>query len=171
MVLCGSPQYFAKRGRPEHPTELSKHDSIIFYDATLSKQGREWTFTGPDGDFKVRLSGVLETNSPIAMRQAAIRGQGLVIAPLPLLQDDLKSGNLISIFNDFLSRQYSIDALYPHREHLPVKVRAFLDLVAKNFHQIDWDPCAHDRKRPANSGLQPAAAKDLSATSKVPAPG
>jgi hypothetical protein len=39
---------------------------VIFYDATtLGKDGREWQFTGPDGEFPVRMSGNLETNSPL----------------------------------------------------------------------------------------------------------
>jgi len=146
MVLCASPRYLAKHGRPEHPSELSKHDSVIFYDAILGKEGRQWTFTGPEGEISVRLAGPLETNSPIAMREAAIRDQGFVIAPLPMLLDDLRSGALVPVLGDFLQRQYSIDAIYPHREHLPAKVRTFIDLVAKNFRQIDWDPCAYESK-------------------------
>jgi DNA-binding transcriptional LysR family regulator len=171
MVLCASPQYLAKRGRPEHPAELSKHDSIIYYDATLSKEGREWAFTGPDGDLKVRLAGILETNSPIAMREAAIRGQGFAIAPLPMLLDDLKSGALVSVLGDFLPKQYSIDVLYPHREHLPAKVRSFIDLVAKNFHRINWDPCAHDSKRSTAAKKLPEPAKDSSTLSELPTTG
>jgi DNA-binding transcriptional LysR family regulator len=171
MVLCASPQYLAKRGRPEHPSELSKHDSIIFYDATLSKEGREWSFTGPDGDFKVRLSGILETNSPIAMREAAIHGQGFVIAPLPMLLEEVKSGALVPVLNDFLSKRYSIDALYPHREHLPAKVRTFIDVVAKNFHHINWDPCARDSKRPTAPKKPSEPSKNPRTLSDLPATG
>jgi DNA-binding transcriptional LysR family regulator len=138
MVICASPQYIAKHGQPKHPSELSKHNSVIFYDATLAKEGKEWTFTGSDGDFQVRFSGNLETNSPIAFRLAAIHGQGFIITPIPLVTDDLKSGALIAVLSDFLPKQFSIDALYPNREHLPAKVRTFIDVVAKNFRQTDW---------------------------------
>jgi DNA-binding transcriptional LysR family regulator len=138
MVICASPEYLAKHGRPRHPSELSKHNSVIFYDATLAKEGKEWTFTGSDGDFQVRFSGNLETNSPIAFRAAALHGQGLIMTPAPMVIDDLKSGALIAVLSDFLPKQFSIDALYPHREHLPAKVRTFIDVVAKNFRQTDW---------------------------------
>jgi hypothetical protein len=63
------------------------------------------------------------------------------------LIDDLKSSALVPILDEFLRQQFSIDALYPHREHLPAKVRTFIDLLAKNLHQIDFDACAGDRKR------------------------
>jgi DNA-binding transcriptional LysR family regulator len=144
MVICASPEYLAKRGRPEHPSELSNHTCLIFYDATTSKDGREWLFTGPDGEFSMRMSGTLETNSAIALRAAALHGQGFVIGPAPMFCDDLTSGALESILSDFLPTPFSIDAFYPHREHLPIKVRSLIDLVAKNFHGATWQ-CARGR--------------------------
>jgi DNA-binding transcriptional LysR family regulator len=146
MAVCASPGYLAKHGRPKHPSELTKHNCLIFYDATYSKDGREWMFTGPDGDFPVRMSGNLETNSPVAFRMACLYGQGILVAPAPFLIDDLKSGALVPILDEFLRQQFSIDALYPHREHLPAKVRTFIDLLAKNLHKADFDPCAQARK-------------------------
>jgi DNA-binding transcriptional LysR family regulator len=139
MVICASPKYLAKHGRPKHPSELADHNSVIFYDATQGKEGKEWTFAGRDGDFQVRFSGNLETNSPIAFRAAALHGQGFIITPAPIVIDDLKSGALVAILSDFLPKQFSIDALYPHREHLPAKVRTFIDLLAKNFRRTNWN--------------------------------
>jgi DNA-binding transcriptional LysR family regulator len=139
MALCASPEYFAKHGQPKHPSELTKHNWLIFYDATHSRHGKEWIFTGPEGDFPVRMAGNLETNSPIAFRQACLHGQGILIAPTPFVIDDLKSGALVRVMDEFLPKQFSIDALYPHREHLPAKVRTFIDLLVKNFHHVDWD--------------------------------
>jgi DNA-binding transcriptional LysR family regulator len=155
MAVCASPDYFAKHGRPEHPSELTKHNCLIFYDATHSKDGKEWVFTGAEGDFPVRMLGNLETNSPTAFRQACIYGQGILIAPTPFLVDDVKSGALVRILDEFLPKQFSIDALYPHREHLPAKVRTFIDLLAKHFRQIDFDACAGERKR-SNDALREA---------------
>jgi DNA-binding transcriptional LysR family regulator len=151
MAVCASPEYLAKHGRPEHPSELTKHNCLIFYDATYSKDGREWAFTGPDGDFPVRMSGNLETNSPIAFRMACVYGQGILIGPTPVLIDDLESGALVRILDEFLPKQFSIDALYPHREHLPAKVRTFIDLLAKNLRQIDFDACAREEEKSSSN--------------------
>jgi DNA-binding transcriptional LysR family regulator len=144
LTICASPEYLAKHGRPKHPSELTKHNSVIFYDATLGKDGKEWLFTGPKGDFQVRFSGNLETNSPIAFRAAALHGQGFIITPAPVVIDDLKSGALVAVLSDFLPKQFSIDALYPHREHLPAKVRTFIDVLAKYFRHTDWDAAGHE---------------------------
>jgi DNA-binding transcriptional LysR family regulator len=91
---------------------------VIFYDATLAKEGKEWTFTGSQGDFQVRFSGNLETNSPIAFRAAALHGQGFIMTPAPIVIDDLKSGALVAVLSEFLPKQFSIDALYPTASHI-----------------------------------------------------
>jgi DNA-binding transcriptional LysR family regulator len=147
VVVCASPEYFARRGHPEHPSDLAHHNCLIYYDSSFSKDGKEWMFTGPDGEFSVRVSGTLETNSPDALRAAVLSGQGLLMAPAHIMLENLRSGALVPVLSDFLSNQFSIDALYPHREHLPAKVRTFIDVVAKNLRKIDWDPCSSDSKR------------------------
>jgi DNA-binding transcriptional LysR family regulator len=172
MLICASPEYLAKRGRPEHPSDLAKHNCVIYYDASFGRGGRDWEFGGPDGKFSVRVSGPLETNSPIALREAALRGRGFLLAPVPMVIEEIKSGALVPVLHDYLQQQYSLDAFYPHREHLPVKVRAFIDLVAKNFRQIDWDPCTKKISPPgspnqailpndSSTALEPATSSEL----------
>jgi DNA-binding transcriptional LysR family regulator len=155
MVVCASPEYLARRGRPKHPSELTKHNCVIFYDApTLGKHGRDWQFSGADGDFSVQTSGTLETNSFITFREAAIHGQGIIMTPRPLVFDDLRAGTLVPILSEFLPKQFSVDALYPNREYLPAKVRTFIDLLAKNLRQIDGDPGAQTDKAPSEQVKQ-----------------
>ena len=81
---------------------------------------------------------------PIAFRAPALHGQGFIITPAPVVIDELKSGALVAVLSDFLPKQFSIDALYPHRDHLPAKVRTFIDVLAKNFRQTDWDAVAYE---------------------------
>jgi DNA-binding transcriptional LysR family regulator len=158
IVVCGSPGYFAKRGRPEHPSDLARHNCIIYYDASFGKGGREWRFRGPDGDLPVRVSGNLETNSADALRAAALLGQGLLFAPALMVAAELKSGALVSVLTEFLPDEYSLDALYPHREHLPAKVRSFIDLVAKYFRGAPWTHVCRDAQHePASEGLETAS--------------
>jgi DNA-binding transcriptional LysR family regulator len=161
MIICASPEYLARRGRPEHPSELTRHNCVIFFDApTLGKGGNEWRFTGPDGEFSLQMSGNLETNSAIAFRAAALLGQGIIIAPGPLVYDDLRSGALVAILSDFLPKQFSIDAFYPHREHLPAKVRTFIDLLVDDLRHVDQDPCTYSGERSGSPVMQAASSSD-----------
>ena len=141
-ILCASPDYLSKHGDPKHPNDLAQHQCIVYYDAPFGRGGREWMFTGPDGEFTVQVSGPLETNSVDALRAAVLGGHGIVYTPTHLVIQEIKAGALVPVLRDYRGREVSVDALYPNRQHPPAKVRTFIDLVAKNFRQIDWDPCA-----------------------------
>src|SRR5262245_786269 len=163
FIAAASPEYIAKHGRPEHPSDLAQHNCLIFYDASVGKGGKEWNFTGPDGNFAVHVHGSFETNSVHGLRAAVNLGQGLVLGPAFIIAEELKSGALVPLLSEFLSTEYSIDALYPNREHLPTKVRTFIEIVAKNFREISWDPCAHEMNRP-NKRAREKAQKTAPAT-------
>ena len=89
---------------------------------------------GPNGDLPVRVSGNFESNSVNALHAALLLGQGLTLVPSLVVADELKSGTLVPVLSEFLSEEFTMDALYPSREHLPAKVRSFIDLAAKNLH-------------------------------------
>ena len=138
LVVCGSPEYLAKRGRPEHPSDLVRHSCLHLYDVPW---GNQWHFTGPEGPIPVEISGSLEANNSNILRPAAVLGQGLIYVTTYLVADELRSGALVPLLTEFLPDKVSIAALYPEREHLPAKVRSFIDLAAKNFHEAKWDAC------------------------------
>jgi hypothetical protein len=114
------------------------------------------------------VSGPLETNNPEVLRGAALRGQGFILVPMHLVIEELKSGALVAVLTEFLPGQSPIDAFYPNREHLPAKVRTFIDLVAKNFRQIDWDPCLRDDKRCNSSPKQAIQSSESPTAPRAP---
>jgi DNA-binding transcriptional LysR family regulator len=133
FVACGAPEYFARRGIPEQPTDLANHNCMIYSDSPWRK---EWEFIAPDGgDLLVPISGNLQANSSDALRFGALHGQGLMYAPRFLVADDLKSGRLVPILTKFRTGELTIDAIYPHRRHLPAKVSSFMDLLFKHFRE------------------------------------
>jgi DNA-binding transcriptional LysR family regulator len=140
FVICGAPSYFARRGEPRDPSELIHHNCMMFADAPWAN---EWHFGGSGGERSIALSGNLQSNTGETLRIAATQGQGLIYVPSFMVADELKSGRLVPILTKFLSAELSIDAIYPHRRHLSPKVRSFIDVVAKNFHDAKWtDPNA-----------------------------
>jgi DNA-binding transcriptional LysR family regulator len=146
MVVCGAPSYFERRGCPQSPAELAKHNCMLFYD---SLWGGDWHFSGPDGEHPVHVGGDLETNSVVTLRSAALLGQGLICAPLFMVASDLRSRALVPILTDFMPFEFSVDAIYPHRRYVSAKVRYFIDLVGKHFRQENWVDTAAFRAAPA----------------------
>jgi DNA-binding transcriptional LysR family regulator len=154
LLVCGSPEYLAKRGMPQQPADLADHNCLVY---SYAPNGSEWTFAGRDEPQIVAVTGNMFSNSANALRLAAVHGQGLVILPSFLLVDEIKSGALIPVLADFLQTQHPINAIYPHRHHLSAKVRSFLDLLVEHFRANPFwaDPCKalsipHAATAPAN---------------------
>jgi DNA-binding transcriptional LysR family regulator len=146
FVLCGSPDYFRRRGTPKTPADLVHHNCLVY---SHSSWGHAWRFAGPDGEQQaITLAGNLETNSANALRLAAVHGQGLILSPTFLVADEVKAGRLLPVLGEFLQAEYAINAIYPHREHVSAKVRSFVDLLARHFREDpNWaDPCRSRRK-------------------------
>jgi len=141
FVVCGAPGYLAARGIPGQPADLSQHNCLVY---SHSAWGNEWRFAGPDGEQSVAVEGNLQANSDNALRLAAVHGQGLALAPSFLLIEEIKSGRLVPVLTEFLQTEHAINAIYPHRHHLSAKVRSFIDLLVKHFHE---DPGWADPRR------------------------
>ncbi len=54
----------------------------------------------------------------------------------------MESGRLVRLMPAYRPVSFAINAIYPHRNHLSIKVRAFLDLLAERFieHRHWMDP-------------------------------
>jgi DNA-binding transcriptional LysR family regulator len=140
FVVVGAPSYLAARGIPKQASDLAQHNCLIY---SRSAGGNEWRFAGPDGEQSIPVSGNLLANSDNALRLAAVHGQGLALVPSYLVIDEIKSRRLVPVLSEFLQTEHAINAIYPHRRHLSAKVRSFIDLLAKHFHDDPaWaDPC------------------------------
>ena len=152
FVVCGAPGYLAARGIPRQPADLVHHNCLVY---SHSAWGNEWRFAGLEGEQSVAVAGNLQANSDNALRLAAVHGQGLALAPSFLLIDEIKSGRLVPVLTEFLQTEHAINAIYPHRHHLSAKVRSFIDLLVKHFHE---DPGCADPCRSCLAAKAPAGA-------------
>lgn len=134
-VVCGSPKYLAERGHPKSPADLANHNCITYFD---SPWNTNWRFQGPDGEEVVHPVGNLQYNNSDGLLLSAMLGQGLIYAPTFMVADGLQSGRLVATLTKFETIELTVDAIYPHRRYLSAKVRAFIDLAAKNLHDTDW---------------------------------
>jgi DNA-binding transcriptional LysR family regulator len=161
FVVCGAPSYLAKRGTPRQLADLAHHNCLIF---SRSGWGNEWRFAGAQGEQSVPVSGNLSANSANALRLAAVHGQGLAMAPGFLFADDIKSGRLIPVLTEFSRSEHAINVIYPHRRHLSAKVRSFIDLLTRRFHEDPFwaDPCKACSANP-DARASAAAAASMSA--------
>jgi DNA-binding transcriptional LysR family regulator len=137
LVISGSPRYLQSAGTPRHPTDLTKHNCLIWRHGPLERQA--WTFEVGGADIEIAVSGTLESNVADVLRMAAIEGLGLVLLPIYMVHDDLAEGRLQRVLTDYPAPDMPIHAVYLNRRHLPSKVRLFVDDLKRRFGgREDW---------------------------------
>ncbi|KGD99672.1 MULTISPECIES: LysR family transcriptional regulator [Rhizobium/Agrobacterium group] len=121
----------AKYGPLEHPQDLNRVPFII---DTNSRWHNNVRFTDKDGSMiSVAVTGPIEVNSPQATLRAARAGIGVAIIPDFIANASIQSGELVTLFDDYIAKDRGIYAVYPHRRYLPAKVRSFVDFLSAWF--------------------------------------
>lgn len=128
--VCGAPSYFERYTPPETPEDLTRHNCLI--NLAYSPQ-RSWWFKDQDQYYQVPVTGSLEYDNPLALREAALRGLGLVLLPSYIVQGDLAEGRLVRVLRDFISEEADVFLIYPSSRHVTPKVRVFVDFLLDAF--------------------------------------
>lgn len=141
LVPCAAPAYLARRGVPLTPADLASFNALTYAYASAP---RLWRFTDRQNQVQeVRVGGSLHANSGDALRSAAIRGLGIINEPDFLLREALDRGELVRILPDYEAGGGEIWAVYPSRRHLSLKVRLFVDHIARTFAASGADFALH----------------------------
>ena len=157
VILVASPDYIARRGLPTEPSEMFDHDCVVVHRA--SRKLYQWRLVHaedkavppflfrPDGRY--HIFGHLD-----ACLAAAANGLGISIADPRAALPLLRTGELSIILPDYRVRGEHDDTvvqlIYPHRDRVPSKVRAFIDLLsahASQWSSTGYDPREFDARR------------------------
>ncbi|GLT13544.1 LysR family transcriptional regulator [Vibrio algivorus] len=134
-IVVASPEYLQEFGTPKKPQDLANHNCI-------NLMGMDnWPFKTDSGLFNVHTSGRLRTDNGDAMRDATINGLGISINSLWSVYQQIESGDLVEILQDYpLDMDANIWAVYPSSRLTPLKVRAFIDYFIDYFgHPTYWE--------------------------------
>ena len=132
MAVCASPAYLKKHDRPTKVADLKKH-RCLGYTLSNAVGPSSWSF-GSKGDIQVPVSGPLRAGNGDALVAAAIAGMGIIYQPTFIVADAVAESKLEVIELDHPPFNFgNIYAVYPPNEHLPAKVRVFIDFFVERF--------------------------------------
>lgn len=146
VVLCASPEYLDRRGRPTHPSQLVDHDTLL---PPISELQRGITFVaGVNGDDEppgetvtlIPHRPVLTTAHIDTTYAAALHGLGVAGLPSFVLEDALLEHALERVLPAWRLFSITLWAALPSRKHLPARTRALLDFLVQAFGGEDRDP-------------------------------
>ena len=132
LVIVTTEAYLSGRARPRHPADLADH---VFVTVPPSMHKPFVTFRMDEADVEFPISYQITSNNPIFNRDVLLRGFGVGVLPITLVEQDLKTGRLVRLLEDFeiADTAAEVRLAYMGRTLLPPKVRAFIDHATEFF--------------------------------------
>lgn len=131
VYAVATADFVARHGPLNGPQDFSRVPFIIDTNTRFHNTVRYLEADG--GSNSVTISGPIEVNSPQATLRAARAGLGIAMVPDFIARPFIQSGELVTLFDDYISKDRGIYAVYPHRRYLPAKVRSVVDYLSAWF--------------------------------------
>lgn len=129
IVTCASPAYLARHDAPQRPDDVLRHKCIVFR-LPSSGRDRRWSYRQGKHEVTFTPDAVLRLGDGEAMVQAAVTGLGITQVPSYMAEQALKRGRLVEVLARYRPDPEPIALVYPSRQHVPARVRAFGDALA-----------------------------------------
>lgn len=130
MTVVASPDYLARAGRPEHPSDLAKHEVVIDRNKPAPHMLK---FLRGEEEVDVRVNGRLTLNGAVAAVSAAAAGVGIACSPRWAAEEALADGRVVEVLTDWEAEQRFLWAVFPSNRYLAHRVRLFVDFLAEHF--------------------------------------
>lgn len=123
-----APAYATAMGLPLTPEELRGHRCIL--NLNMSPRNR-WPFVGPGGASVIaEVEGGLQIDNGEAQLAAALAGAGIVYLPTDLVDEPLRTGQLVEVLPHWGRMTLPIHVVYPSRRLVPRRLTALIEAIA-----------------------------------------
>ncbi len=148
-VICASPDYIKRFGKPETVDDLARHDCVVF-----AIPGRDrWPFHAPDGGLvQVQVSGVFTADNSLLALDLVLRGAGIARVPDFIAAEAIHAGKLVPLLvEQHHTERTPIYAVFPPGTQKNPKVRVFVDFLSRHFEREQWPHDRYNSKRKSRS--------------------
>jgi DNA-binding transcriptional LysR family regulator len=134
--IYASPAYLAKHGKPQHPSELLKHNCLLYHQ---HGQKIQWQFSDKEKKhFSIEVQGNFCANSSQALAKSAIAGLGVAKVPNFIVMQEVREGKLIRLLEKYCHHDIGIYAVYTHKNFMATKTKLFIEFLDKRFAQTKY---------------------------------
>jgi DNA-binding transcriptional LysR family regulator len=142
VVLCATPEYLDRHGRPKHPRDLAGHDTLM---PIAPSEQHELSFKPAWGDgapetVQLKKAPPLMTTHSDTLYAAALAGLGIAGLPSFIAEDALTEQALERVLPHWHMRKLTLFAAIPTRKHVPMRTRGFVDFLVATFGAAERDP-------------------------------
>lgn len=129
-VVIASPAYLQQMGCPQRAEELAQHHCIAY---SLLPNPTQWDFYKDGIRTNVNIDPRAICNSAAIEVALVLQGIGITRLPLFTCEQEVANGDLKIILDDYDEILNDVYVVYPHRQYLTAKVRAFVDYLVDAF--------------------------------------
>ena len=130
-LIAAAPSYLRKHGAPTAPDELQAHRCLNF---TVRTNWNSWSFRENDALKTIDVKSYVGADQGELLRTLAIEGLGVVRLAQFHIGHDVREGRLIQLLAAYQDPTDDLMyVLYPHRQNLAPRVRAFLAFLDEHF--------------------------------------
>lgn len=136
-LLCASPGYLARHGKPNTPSDLAEHACLSF---TGRHDPYRWTFAPPHrAPLSINVSGPLAGADAELLVDAAVAGLGILHTTDWYVGQELATGRLEEVLPEWpLADRGAVYVVTPAAAGMPTKTRAFSDWIAAKVAVPPW---------------------------------
>ena len=127
FILCVSPGYLHQHGLPATPEDLVNHNCMRYL---FNGEPLPWEFCIGGVWRSVSVSGSFNSDSGEALKNAALSGIGIARLLSFHVQEELETGQLLSLFSAQLPPGLATQAVFTHRRNLSPRVQVFLEFLS-----------------------------------------
>jgi DNA-binding transcriptional LysR family regulator len=136
QVVCASPKYLARHGRPLHPSDLARHACLTL--SHFPGAGR-WAFRADGKHFHVDVKGPVAADSAHMLLRLAIEGLGIIRFGDNVVANAIREGLLEPLLQDWQETDgFPLWAMLPPGRQRAAKVKVFLDFLDERFGPAPW---------------------------------
>ncbi|MCB1782511.1 MAG: LysR family transcriptional regulator [Alphaproteobacteria bacterium] len=123
-----SPGYLAQNTPIKTPGDLTDHNVFVY---TRSPSGHVWQYQDKNGEKgAVNLQSNFRCDSVEMMKEAALAGIGIFIAPQIFVKQEIEEGKLVGILKDYKTDpERGLYAIFPPNQYIPSRTRLFIDYI------------------------------------------
>jgi len=131
VITVAAPAYLATRVKIAHPSDLLKQEhTLIDYRNPETGRTFEWEYHRGRKIVKIATPGRLIVSDIVNLHGICVAGWGIAQVLEVAVKPMLETGALVKLLPEWDDERFPIYAVYPSRNYVPPKVRAFIDFVS-----------------------------------------
>ena len=140
--LCvATPEFLKRHGTPQTPNDLMRLRCLTL--SSDASQTKGWAFRVPTAAgahevIHLRPAGRMDCSDGQVLHDWCLAGFGIAWRSTWEVATQIKSGQLVSVLDDFAAAPNGIYAVFSQRKHLPLRLRLWIDFLKDRYAQQDY---------------------------------